>query len=179
VLEERTLLGLRCRLLRARFSLEFRGPAIGILQLGMPTDPNFSGVWQLNVEKSVVRGEAPMKTFMKIDHAKSKIIQRVLVTHRDGTEAFVVFNYDTGDETINGIGTETVRSRAHWEGPELVIESWLKSKDRELRLVDYWSISSDGKTLTMAHRDDALAGQISVLDPAPLEAAANFGTRDK
>jgi hypothetical protein len=142
-------------------------------------DPNFSGVWQLNVEKSVIRGEAPSKTFMKIDQAKSKIIQRVLVTHSDGTETFLVFNYYTDYETINNTGTGTVRSRAHWEGPELAIESWLKSKDRELRLVDYWSLSIDGKTLTMAHRDDALAEQISVLDQAPPEAAAYFGGRDK
>jgi hypothetical protein len=161
---------------------------ISILQLGMPMvvaavshmlDPNFSGVWQLNVEKSVVRGEAPSKTFMKIDHAKSKIVQRVLVIRRDGTETCVVFNYDTEDETTNSAGAATVRSRAHWEGPELVIESRLKSKDGELHLVDYWSLSIDGKTLTMAHRDDALAGQISVLDPGPPEAAAYFETRDK
>jgi hypothetical protein len=40
--------------------------------------------------------------------------------------------------------------------------------------VDYWSISKDSATLTMAHRDDPLAGQISIPDKAPAEAAERF-----
>jgi len=34
----------------------------------------------------------------------------------------------------------------------------------EIRLVDFWSLSIDQRTLTMAHRDDALAGQTVELE---------------
>jgi len=34
--------------------------------------------------------------------------------------------------------------------------------DRELHFKNHWSLSDDGQTLTMAHRDDDLAGQIAV-----------------
>jgi hypothetical protein len=34
----------------------------------------------------------------------------------------------------------------------------------EHRVKDHWSLSDDGRTLTMAHRDDDLAGQVAVLE---------------
>jgi hypothetical protein len=147
----------------------------------LPTDlnPDFTGVWLLNVEKSVSRGEIPAKTLMKIEHTQATIVQQLRVIYSDARETLLVFHYDTGNETFNNIGGSTARSRIRWEGLELVIESWLNLKDRELRLADYWSISIDGKTLTMEHRDDALAGQISVLDKASPEAAACFPEREK
>ncbi len=64
----------------------------------------------------------------------------------------------------NSVGAATARTRARWEGMELVIESWMKTSGREVHFKDHWSLSGDGRTLTMAHRDDDLAGQISVLE---------------
>lgn len=55
-----------------------------------------------------------------------------------------------------------------------MIESLMKVSDREYHFKDHWSFSDDGRTLTMAHRDDDLAGQISVLEKAPAEAATKF-----
>jgi hypothetical protein len=50
----------------------------------------------------------------------------------------------------------------------------MKAPDREFKFKDYWSLSSDGRMLTMAHRNDDLAGQISVLEKAPPQAATKF-----
>jgi hypothetical protein len=61
----------------------------------------------------------------------------------------------------------------------LVIESAMKVADREVRLRDHWSLSADGQTLTMAHPDDDLAGQTSVLEKAGPEAAAKFDKTGK
>lgn len=36
--------------------------------------------------------------------------------------------------------------------------------ERQIHFCDYWSLSSDGRTLTMEHRGDDLAGQITFLD---------------
>ena len=138
------------------------------------TRPDFSGIWQLNVAKSVILGQIPLQTLMKIEHAEPKLIQRVLILHNDGRENIFAFDYETGADTTTDLGAGKARSRAHWQGAELMIESWLKSKDRELHFKDYWALSSDGNTLTMAHRDDDLAGQISVFERAAAEAAAKF-----
>ncbi|HUB81738.1 MAG TPA: hypothetical protein VMB03_23225 [Bryobacteraceae bacterium] len=105
----------------------------------------------------------------RIEHREPHLNQEILVAQADGNEQHLIFNYNTtGDETTNRIGGKTARTRALWDGNELVIESWLEILDRQLHFKDHWSLSDDGETLTMAHRDDDLAGQIVVHDKAPL-----------
>ena len=92
----------------------------------------------------------------------------MLVAHVGGDEQRLIFSYQTtGDETTNSVGGRTARTRANWDGAELMIESWLETPGRQLHFKDHWSLSDDGQTLTMAHRDDDLAGQIVVHDKAP------------
>ena len=43
-------------------------------------------------------------------------------------------------------------------------ESWMQFAAREMHFCDCWSLSSDGQTLTMEHRNDDLAGQLTILD---------------
>lgn len=126
--------------------------------------PDFTGVWQMNLERSVMRGPAPGRILMKIEHREPGLIQQVLFTGAGGAEQRLTFTYQTGVETTNSVGAATVRTRARWEGAELVIESRMKTPAREAYFEDHWSLSGDGRTLTMAHRDDDLAGQISVLE---------------
>jgi hypothetical protein len=59
-----------------------------------------------------------------------------------------------------------LRGTARWIGDELLIELFTHAADREMHLCDYWSVSPDGETLTMEHRDDDLAGQITILHRA-------------
>jgi hypothetical protein len=145
--------------------------AIGVGQ----SRPNFSGIWQLNIEKSTFRGRAPSQVLMKIEHAEPNLVQQILVTQADGTGSILVFTYvTTGEEVSQPQAGGSARSRARWEGAELVIESWGGQKDRELHFKDHWSLSSEGNTLTMTHRDDDLAGQVSMLEKASPEAAQKF-----
>ncbi len=137
--------------------------------------PNFSGVWQLNTEKSTFRGKAPGKILMKIEHTEPKLVQRILVAQPDGSENMLVFTYETtGQETSQPQAGPTGRSQARWEGSKLIIESWMKTGDRGLHFKDHWSLSSECSVLTMAHRDDDLSGNTSVLEKAPPEAAQKF-----
>ena|SRR5437867_3769576 len=136
-----------------------------------PSQPDFTGLWQVNFEKSTILGPAPKRILMKIEHGEPKLVQKILVTYATGQEALLIFTYATTGETANPAGGGTARSRARCEGTELVIESSMKTPDRELHFEDHWSLSGDGGTLTMTHRDDDLAGQISVLEKAPPEAA--------
>lgn len=140
-------------------------------------NPNFSGTWRLNLEKSKVRSQVTGEMLVTIEHTEPRLVQRVLVIQSGGSESKADFEYETGGETANTTAMGALRTRAEWDGPELVIESWLKSKDREYHFRDHWSLSGDGDTLTMAHRDDDLAGQVSVLERVSPEAAARFTTQ--
>jgi hypothetical protein len=128
------------------------------------SQPDFTGVWELNLARSILRGSTPKRILMRIEHVEPRLIQRIQLTNADGKEQQVTFAYETGAETTNPVGEATARTHARWEGSELVIESRMRTPGREFHLKDHWSLSDDGQTLTMAHRDDDLAGQVAVLE---------------
>jgi hypothetical protein len=118
----------------------------------------------MNFERSILRGSVPKRILVKIEHREPRLIQQIHLTSAGGTEQRMTLMYETGAETTNSVGGGTARTHARWEGRELVIESRMKTASREFHFRDHWSLSEDGGTLTMAHRDDDLAGQISVLE---------------
>jgi hypothetical protein len=125
--------------------------------------PNFSGLWQANLDKSHIRAPLPAKLMMKIAHSEDELRQAVLITRLDGTQERQVLTYSmTGTQSAAELRGLPLKWRTRWNGPEMVIEATYG----ETTLRDYWSLSNDGHTLTMAHRDDALAGQITVLNRA-------------
>lgn len=70
----------------------------------------------------------------------------------------------TGDPVANTVlGAEWV-SRSRWVEHELLIESDVEQLGRRMHFCDYWSLSENGRRLTMEHRGDDLEGQITVLD---------------
>lgn len=82
----------------------------------------------------------------------------------DGNEQRITLQCATNGEPDQcQVDGKNVRGSAHWQGEELVIEIWLQQGDKELYVHDCWSLSPDRQTLTMRHRNDALAGQIAVL----------------
>jgi hypothetical protein len=135
--------------------------------------PDFSGVWKMNCEKSVLRGTVPKDVLIRIGHREPALVQQVLLTSASGVEQLQTFVYEAGVEVSNSIGGVPARTLARWDGTELVIESWMKTLDRELYFKDHWTL--EGATLTMAHRDDDLEGQISVLEKASQADIARFG----
>jgi hypothetical protein len=136
--------------------------------------PDFGGVWEMNFERSILRGPAPKRILMKIEHREAQLVQQIHLTNAGGTEQRVTFRYETDTETTNSVGEATARTHARWEGTELVIESRMKTSGREFHFKDYWSLSDDGRTLTIAHRDDDLAGQIAVLEKRSQADTASF-----
>ena len=83
----------------------------------------------------------------------------------------------TGQQVENVVLGVPWRSQLSWTGRELLIESRVTQRGRELHFRDFWSLSADGETLTMIHRDDDVAGQITVLERArdAAQAATHFG----
>lgn len=129
--------------------------------------PNFTGIWKLNPEKSAIRGPQPKEILMNIEHRDPTVIQQILMTDANGAEQRQIFTCRIGTEVKNSVGGVELRSGSQWDGQELVIESRMNARGREFYFKDHWSLSDDGRTITMAHRDDDLAGQISVLEKMP------------
>lgn len=128
---------------------------------------NFSGTWRLNLERSTIRGPLPNHVVVKIEHEEPKLEQEVISIDSSGHERRQTFTCEIGLESINTVQGSTARTHARWEGAELVIETWMKAAGRDLHFKDHWSISDDGQTLSMIHRDDDLAGQTSILERTP------------
>lgn len=137
--------------------------------------PDFSGLWRLNLQKSTFRGPTPKEILVNIDHREPTLVQSMHVVAADGGEQRLTFAYDTaGGESSIAVASGEGQTRAHWNDSALTIESELKTPSRTFHFKDHWSLSADGQTLRMAHLDDDLAGQIAVLEKAPLEAAERF-----
>lgn len=119
---------------------------------------NFSGTWKADLQRSKLLGLMPKALLVKINHTEAELIVEMLSTKLDDTEDRLLFRGVTsGKEVINSINGTEARNQCRWDGEELLIESWMKLGERQVHFRDYWSLSSDGRTLTMEHRGDDLA----------------------
>ena len=127
------------------------------------TVPNFTGVWRLDLARSTLKIEATREILMKITHDGPRVRQQVLTISAAGEERGD-FEFTIGGESVSAIRGQRAVVRAHWDGAVLVVESLVSVPGGELKFSDHWALTNDGATLTMTHPDDALAGQISVLE---------------
>jgi hypothetical protein len=86
----------------------------------------------------------------------------VSTSGQEQTNSFTFFT--TGAATPVSFSGNAGETSARWDGTTLIVESRLTISDRVLHFRDHWSLSPDGTVLTMAHPDDDLAGQVSVLE---------------
>jgi hypothetical protein len=126
---------------------------------------DFTGTWKANLEKSKLLGPPPKALTIRIDQSQTDLRQEIVVTRPDGNEDRMTFHCSiNGEQNKNSLNGQPIRSSATWQANELLIESWLNAGERELHFRDYWSLSDDKNTLIMDHREDALAGQRTVLE---------------
>ena len=131
----------------------------------MNASPNLTGLWKANLEKSKLLSPAPKAIAAKIRHQDPELTVLMMITMSGGAEHRIEFKGPTnGAEVRNIVDGQQWTSRMQWVGEELMIESWVEL--RELHFRDLWSLSNNGHSLTMEHRDDDLHGQITFLDRA-------------
>jgi hypothetical protein len=117
----------------------------------------------------------PREIIVRIRHREPVLTQTMLLVTADGVEQQLTFTYETnGDEVTNATTAGDVQSRAYWRGSELIIDSELRTAPRVFHFRDHWSLSPDGETLQMAHRDDDLAEQVAILEKAVPDLAVRF-----
>jgi len=118
-----------------------------LLTLPLAAAPNLSGNWVLNVAKSQY-GQFPAPEVMtrQIQYHDPALS---MSTYQKGSQGEVTteLKYSTdGKPGVNGAN----QGSAHWEGDQLVIESSRAYQGTNLTQHEEWTLSADGKTLTIA-----------------------------
>ncbi len=120
--------------------------ALTFAAAGQDSKPNFSGKWELQVDKSDFGGiPGPESQITVIDHQEPKLKLQTTAKVAGG-ERSSQFNYTTdGEECTNDYRGAPAKSRTRWEGRELVTEIQLEADGMKVKLKDRWRISDDGQ----------------------------------
>ncbi|HEV2201216.1 MAG TPA: hypothetical protein VGR73_15470 [Bryobacteraceae bacterium] len=112
--------------------------------------PNFSGEWKLNLSRSNYGSfPAPLGVTRKIVHADPKLS---MTTTQKGPQSELTsqLNYTTdGKESVNKLQTGESKGSAQWIADKLMIESSREIQGATLKQKEIWTLSPDGKTLTI------------------------------
>ncbi len=121
--------------------------ATAVLALG---SPNFSGHWKLNADKSKL--DDPYQEERTIEHKDPDMTVNIKSVS-DGEESESTAKYRTdGKETRTMIDGDPQFSTAHWDGDALVVDSQIVSDTDTYEFHDRWTLSSDGKVLTITRK---------------------------
>jgi hypothetical protein len=111
--------------------------------------PNFTGIWKAE-SLTIVSGERHIppsyeKEKIEIDHKdpELKIIKSI-----EGTDKKAELSYTIGaEERAMAFGTDTIRSKAAWNGKQLIITSQFVTEQGSAELKEIWDLEDDRKTL--------------------------------
>jgi len=128
-------------------------------------NPDFTGKWKADLKRSRLLDPAPKDLLVTIFHSEPDLRFNMTITAADQNTRHIDFQAQTtGESATNFVLGAEWKSRLRWVDSELLIESWVNHSGRRMHFCDYWSLSSDRRILTMEHRNDDVAGQITVLD---------------
>ena len=112
--------------------------------------PNFSGEWKLDLSRSQYGAvPAPLAVTRKITEQGASLSWSTYQKSAQ-REATTELKYTTdGKECINKVTNGEAKGAAKWQGDTLVIESSQQVQGAELKSRETWTLSADGKTLTV------------------------------
>jgi hypothetical protein len=140
-----------------------------------PAKPNFTGIWNIDLEKSNFGGlEAPQSARYLIRQLSSKI---ELQYEQDGHTTRVDITPD-GEEHVLETGPDTENiARVYWSGPVLVFEGRIRplpsSNATPVKWTSRWSLSPDKTVLTIDRHlssEKAAADQKVMFNKEPVKA---------
>jgi hypothetical protein len=113
--------------------------------------PNFTGDWKLIVDKSDFGPmPPPASATAKVAHAEPEVKMTVKQVGDQGEMEYSSTYSTDGKETSNTFGPMETKSTAAWEGEVLVVNTKLDVNGSEVKLIQKWTLSEDGKTLRQA-----------------------------
>ena len=142
--------------------------SLGTLSLIAGDKPNFTGTWKMNPAKSDFgKMPVPAKLERVVQHAEPRLTVQSVTSSPQG-ELKSVSLYTTEDkESVNTVRGSQVKSVASWVGPTLTIRSTRQVQNVEVVAVEHWSLSLDGKVLTVINKISTPGGTVeatTVLD---------------
>lgn len=113
--------------------------------------PNFSGVWKLNLSKSEFgQAPAPQALTTHIEHRDPELKAHSEITGPQGTYATDYTWVTDGRENVNTVRGNEIRATVVWNGQLLASNAKTTVKGATITIVDLWSLSEDGQTLTVS-----------------------------
>jgi len=138
------------RALAAAFLL-VAGSAAAALSMSSP--PDFSGTWVLIVDRTDFGGERPPQSKVQIvEHKGTELVVTIHEVDERGPVHGTARYTTDGQECVNDVFGNPMTSSISWDGAVMIMRTWGKFGDADIMLVDRWSISPDGKTLTIARQ---------------------------
>jgi hypothetical protein len=125
--------------------------------------PNFTGDWKLNIAKSTFGDiPAPDSATYKIDHADPKMTSVAKQSGQMGEIEIDVTCTTDGKECTNpGFQGAPTKSVMKWDGDALTIESKGQFGDIDFTSKERWTLSDDGKTITVAQTISSSMGEFT------------------
>jgi hypothetical protein len=122
---------------------------------GPQAKPDFTGKWSLDAAKSDFGGTpAPASVLHHIEHKEPNVkITTTQKSEAGETTNTRTFSTDGKDSTnkITMMGSEyPVTTSAKWDGQSLAVHASFDAQGTTVRLNDTWTLSADGKVLTIA-----------------------------
>jgi len=112
--------------------------------------PDFSGTWKLNVTKSDFGPlPAPESRTDVITHKEPSLSNSVTAQTAQGKQEYTVSYTTDGKEVLNKMGPREIKSTMKWDGSNLKVSSKFLYNDSPVTGESTWSLSPDGKTLTI------------------------------
>lgn len=112
--------------------------------------PNLSGTWTLVAERSSFGPfPAPKSRTDVIEHAEPRLLIKRTVVFEQPTTSDLVYAID-GKPHKNTTALGEMTSTLQWEGQTLVMVSSVSTPDGDAYITDRFSLSPDGKTMTVA-----------------------------
>lgn len=125
--------------------------------------PNFTGDWKLNTAKSTF-GEIPAPDSMsyKITHDDPNITSVNKQSGQMGeVETKTVCTTDGKECTNQGFQGAVIKSTMNWDGDALIVESKGKIGEVDFTAKAKWTLSADGKNLTLAQSISTAMGDFA------------------
>jgi hypothetical protein len=124
--------------------------------------PDISGNWKLNPAKSEFgQFPAPGSMTQKVTSADGKITVDMKMAGEQGEFATnSTYTTDSKESTNAGFGGGETKSTAKWDGDALVIDTKGAFGDNAFTMKDKWTVSADGKVLTIARHFSSGMGEM-------------------
>ncbi len=125
---------------------------------------DFSGEWKLNTDKSNFGPiPAPDKMIRKVKHDDPSIKISTMQSGQQGETTTELAYTTDGKESVNMIRGSEAKSTAKWVGDQMVVDTKRDMQGAEITQKETWTLSKDGKTLTINNHINAPQGEFDIL----------------